>query len=198
MDIAAYLESGVLEEYCLGLLSDEDAAFVAALSLQHPEVKRELDNIEMGIERFAALQATEPRAELKNRILSALSFSDSPLNINNLPVITQRSNADDWLKVIEHLIPAEPHEDFICDMIRQDANVVQMFVVTRNDVPEEIHTDMIEGFYILQGQCRCKVGNNIYTLDPGDFLEIPLHTEHDIKILSSRVVAILQHRLLAS
>jgi mannose-6-phosphate isomerase-like protein (cupin superfamily) len=197
MDIKQYIESGILEEYCMGLLSNADEAFVIQLSLLYPEVKQELTEIEQVLYKLAGNNAVIPDPALKTKILSALTYSDYPLDINNLPVVDQYSDYQAWLQAVEHLIPQEPHDDFIMKVVREDDKVAQMFVVTRHDVPVETHDDRIESFFILKGECRCTVGSEIFTLTPGDFLEIPLYTEHDIKILSPKVVAILQHRAMA-
>ncbi len=197
MDIKQYIESGILEEYCMGLLTAEDEAFVIQLSLIYPEVKQEITEIEKVLYNISSQNAVVPDPRLKQQILSSLTYSDYPLNINNLPVIDQYADHEAWLQAFGHLIPAEPHDDFIMEVLRQDDKVAQMLVIARNDVPVETHDDRIESFFILQGECRCMVGNDYYTLTPGDFLEIPLHTEHDIKMLTPKVVAILQHRALA-
>lgn len=68
-----------------------------------------------------------------------------------------------------------------------------MLVITKADVPEETHDDRRESFFIMKGTCICVVDGIQYELNPGDFLEIPLHTNHDIKIVTPYVVAILQH-----
>jgi len=198
MDIHRFIESGILEEYCMNLLSTEDAAFVIQMSLLYPEVKQELERIELAFEKLSAEEAINPNPELKNKILSALIYSDYPLDINNLPVVNKYSNAEDWLKAFAHLIPAEQPEGIFIEVVRYDDKVAQMFVVACQDVPKEVHTDKLESFFILEGQCRCTVGEEVIMLNAGDFLEIPLHTEHDIEMLTPRVVAVLQHRFLVA
>jgi mannose-6-phosphate isomerase-like protein (cupin superfamily) len=69
-----------------------------------------------------------------------------------------------------------------------------MLVVTRLNVPPEIHEDLAESFFILKGQCTCTIGGRRVTLNPGDHLDIPLHVSHDITIDSPYVIAILQHQ----
>jgi mannose-6-phosphate isomerase-like protein (cupin superfamily) len=197
MDIRRFIESGILEEYCLGLLSAEDAAFVIELTLLYPEVKHELEKIELAMERLAAEEEVKPDPALRNKILSALIYSDHPLDINNLPMVNKYSNAEDWFDLLKHLIPAEPPKGIFMETIRQDNKIAQMFVVACADVPPETHTDTMESFFILEGECRCTVGEDVVTLGPGGFIEIPLHTLHDVKMLTPRVIAILQHRFIA-
>ncbi|MDB5136457.1 MAG: hypothetical protein JWP37_3060 [Mucilaginibacter sp.] len=197
MDVQKFIESGILEEYCLGSQNEEEQAFVIQMSLLYPEVKKELTAIELNMENLAALNAITPGDEVKEKILSSIEFSDAnaPLDLNDLPITDENSNHQLWLNVLAHLIPSEPADDFSCEVIRQDERVTQMLVVTKTDVPEELHEDRIESFFILKGTCVCIVGGQLFRLTSGDFLEIPLHTVHDIKIISPYVVAILQHKV---
>lgn len=198
MDIKKFIESGILEEYCLGLLNEEEQSFVIQMSMLYPEVKQELVAIELSMEKLAEQNAISPDVELKQKILSTLGFSDTeaPLDINNLPFTDKNSKHHEWLSALGHLIPADPTEDFLMHVLRQDQLAAQMLVITKNDVPEETHDDRMESFFILKGTCVCFVDDRIYRLTPGDFLEIPLYANHDVKIISPYVVAILQHRYL--
>jgi len=198
MDIQAYIESGILEEYCAGLLSTNEQAKLIKMSMLYPEIKLELNAIELALEQLAALNAIMPVASLKPQIFKALGFQDdgAKLDLNNLPATNKYSNHYHWLNTLAHLIPEIPAEDFLAEVLRHDEQIAQLLVITKNDVPEETHGDLIESFFILKGKCECTVGDHLYKLSPGDFLEIPLHVEHDIKIVSPYVVGILQHRFI--
>lgn len=195
MDIGKYIESGVLEEYCLGLLSDEEEAYLIQMTMLYPEIKAELTAMETAMEKMANLNAVDPSPLVKQKVLSALGFNETgALNINELPVISQSADPAPWVKVFALLIPDEPSEDFVSHAIRDDEQVQQMLVVTKTNVPEEQHGDFLESFFILQGRCECTIGGNYYALGPGDFIEIPLHTKHDIKLVTPHVTAVLQYR----
>ena len=163
------------------------------MQLVHPEIREELDIIESTIEQLALSHAIAPRPQLKDRILSAV-FAEDIVDLDNLPPTSKYSNYESWLKAVEHLLPAEPFEDFFGHVLRQNDKIAQTLVVTRLNVPEEVHEAIAESFFILKGTCACTVGNQLFTLNAGDHLDIPLHTSHDIKILSPYVVAILQHQ----
>lgn len=192
MNIQEYIASGILEQYCLNLLDDQGRADVVKNSLLFPEIRQELAAIETAIEKLAESQSIVPDKNLKGRILNKLGFANK-LDLNNLPVVDAYSNYTDWLAAVEHLIPAEPFEPFFAEVLRHDDKAAQTLVITNLDVPEEVHEDRIESFFILKGQCTCTVGNELFTLKAGDFLEVPLHVAHDIKIESPYVIAVLQH-----
>ena len=194
MDVKKYIESGVLEEYCLGLLNEEDKSFLIQMTLLYPEVKAELSAVELVTERLADAYAVEPDPAVKQKILTSLGFDKTVFDINNLPAVDENSDHQTWLNTLAHLIPDVPLEDCTMNDVRKDDHFQQKLVVTKMDVAEEDHDDYLESFFILKGQCECTVGNDIIKLGAGDFLEIPLRVKHNIKVTSPYVVAILQYQ----
>lgn len=193
--IKAYINSGNLEQHCFDLFNAERAKELAELRKAHPEIRQELKEIEQTIELLAKSQAIEPDPRLRQKLLNVLGFADEELlDINNLPPTSKYSSYTSWLKAVEHLIPAEPFEDFFMHVLQQDEHIAQMLVVTRLDVAPEVHEDVAESFFILKGRCTCTIGDEMVTLNAGDHLDIPLHVTHNVKIESPYVIAILQHQ----
>jgi mannose-6-phosphate isomerase-like protein (cupin superfamily) len=198
MDIQAYIYSGVLEQYCLGMLDDEQAAFVVQMSALYPEVKSELGNIESAFENFAQDGAIEVNPVVRANIISAIehTFSDAVLDIHDLPEIKKTSNYEGWLNCVAHLIP-DTIEDFSAHVLRQTPAITQLLVISRVDVPEESHEEVFESLLILKGECECTIGTETIQMQAGDYIDIPLHIPHNVKVLSPYVVAILQHKAVA-
>jgi quercetin dioxygenase-like cupin family protein len=196
MDIQKYIESGVLEEYCLGHLNEADQAYLIQMTMLYPEIKKELTAVELAFEKLAVSSAAEPGDKVKQRILDSIGFieDDLELNITGLPVIDHPASPQPWLNAFAHLIPEEPAEAFSLHVIRQDAIVQQMLVTSSDDVPEEEHGEFFESLFVLKGRCECTIGENLYALGAGDFIEIPLHVKHDIKLITPFVTAVLQYR----
>jgi mannose-6-phosphate isomerase-like protein (cupin superfamily) len=195
VNISDYINSGILEQHCFDIFDEKRGQEITALRLVHPEIDHELNEIEDTIFQMAKSHAITPAPHLKQSIWRALGFlSEGKLDIGNLPPTDKNSSDTAWLNTVAHLLPAEPYEDFFSALLRQDAHIAQTLVVTRMNVPEEIHEEVAESFFILHGQCACTVGGDVFILNAGDHLEIPLHINHDIKILSPYVIAILQHQ----
>ena len=53
MDIREYIESGILEEYVAGELTEEQMLEVEKMSRQHPEIKRELQELQEALNIYA-------------------------------------------------------------------------------------------------------------------------------------------------
>ena len=60
----------------MGLASPEEAKQVEYWLSQYPEIKQELDAIEMSLETYAQAHAIEPGAEVKTKILTQISQED--------------------------------------------------------------------------------------------------------------------------
>jgi mannose-6-phosphate isomerase-like protein (cupin superfamily) len=196
MDIQAYIKSGILEEYCMGQLSGEEQAFLIQMTLLYPEIKKALTEVELLIEKLAISAAVEPRPVIKDRIFTELGFvsADIQLNIMKLAAIDKNADHEAWLRAVNSLIHDKPADGFVRHELRKDDHLQQMLVIAATDVAEEEHGDYLESFLILKGDCECTVGNDLFKLSAGDFIAIPLHVKHDIKILSPHVVAVLQYQ----
>ncbi|MCU0340453.1 MAG: anti-sigma factor [Spirosomaceae bacterium] len=78
IDVKAYIESGVLEDYLGGNVSEQERREVECLSKIYPEIKTELDQIADTLEGLARAQAVKPPAALKDKIMAQLEFEDAP------------------------------------------------------------------------------------------------------------------------
>lgn len=72
MDIKKYIESGVLEQYLLGLLSESEAREVERLASEYSEIRKELDSLELSLENFAQANATKMPEGLTDKILKKI------------------------------------------------------------------------------------------------------------------------------
>jgi len=195
MNLQDYINTGILEQYCLGLLDSDEASQVVNYCATYPELQEELNSIEAAIEKMVDANAVNPPTQLKEKILGRLGFvGNDVLDINNLPPTDAYSNYLSWLQAVEHLLPAEPFEGLNIQVLQHNDKIAQMLVVAKVNVPDESHDNYTESFFILQGKCSCTIDGKEVFLNAGDFLEIPLYAEHDIKMLTPTVTAILQYR----
>ncbi|MCU0353073.1 MAG: anti-sigma factor [Cytophagales bacterium] len=69
MDIQAYISSGILESYVLGLATPEENLEVERLAVQHAAIREEIAAIQTALESYAA---TAPAPSLKGKVMSKL------------------------------------------------------------------------------------------------------------------------------
>jgi len=72
VDVNAYIESGIIETYVLGLASAEEAAELEALAVQYPGIKQAVDAFASLIQSNISEDGITPPAELKQQIMDAL------------------------------------------------------------------------------------------------------------------------------
>lgn len=72
MNIEEYISSGILEAYVFNELSEKERREVEAMLEKYPELREELNAIELGLEDMAMATAVQPKSELKNNILGSI------------------------------------------------------------------------------------------------------------------------------
>nr|MBS0038356.1 anti-sigma factor [Saprospiraceae bacterium] len=68
MEIKEYIESGVLERYVLGNVSQQEQAEVQCMARVYPEIKEEIASLENVLIGYAEVHATPPPTGLKQKI----------------------------------------------------------------------------------------------------------------------------------
>lgn len=109
-DVNAYIESGILELYVLGQLTEQECREVEEMAQKHPEIKKELVAVERALEGYALENAVTPSADLEDRILATLSNDNStssggsssitPTPTNEPKIIPLHTNTDKRVKVL--------------------------------------------------------------------------------------------------
>ncbi|WP_342088927.1 anti-sigma factor [Dyadobacter sp. OTU695] len=74
MNIQAYIESGILEEYVLGTVSPQEKQEVECMSHIYPEIKEELLRTESALEEYALKHQATPPPSLKESIFAQMNF----------------------------------------------------------------------------------------------------------------------------
>lgn len=71
MNIKKYIQSGIIEAYALGALSDKEAREVEHMATQHPEVKQYIMELQGTLESYATAHSVPPKSEWKDEIIAA-------------------------------------------------------------------------------------------------------------------------------
>ena len=72
MDVQAYIESGVIESYVLGMTDTHESAQLEQLMNQYPEIKQAVTAFEASLERSALSNAVAPKTEVKEKLFAQL------------------------------------------------------------------------------------------------------------------------------
>jgi len=75
LNIQAYIESGIIETYVLGLASPSESAEFEQLCAQYPELVAARRRFEEGLEKHASTHAVQPPVGVKVKILEAIALN---------------------------------------------------------------------------------------------------------------------------
>ncbi len=195
LNLQEFLNSGLLELYLIGSLMPEEIALVELMRISHPEVLQEMKDLELFHEQDAMRHAVKPnpRIDQKMELIFTSLLAEQKMQLSETPLITSFSSSNDWLELISPLLPTDHAPERFEKLLRNNNGIMQVLVVSHTHIEEEIHEDVMESFLILKGSCVCTIGDQNTIMGPGDFMEIPLHLPHDVRITSKSVTAILQH-----
>ncbi|MBC7565802.1 MAG: hypothetical protein H7223_02435, partial [Pedobacter sp.] len=71
----SYIESGILELYVLGQLTAQEQKEVQAMASSYPEIRQEIEAIEIALEKYAMKNAMKPTIGLQDRIFERIGLT---------------------------------------------------------------------------------------------------------------------------
>ena len=189
------LGSGLIEEYCLGVLNEYEITELEKLALVHPEIQKEIDDTRLVINQFAKKTDGHPDLSLKDKIFQSIfdGNKDEADRLSYHHFINPHSDLSFWKDQVAHIEDPGKRSNIHLHPIKNEGKTEQFIAWVKSEVDDEVHEDMIESFLILEGTCCCHLNDQKFDLKPGDFLEIPLYTRHSLCVSSKEnVKAILQ------
>ncbi|NEN25507.1 anti-sigma factor [Cryomorpha ignava] len=97
MDINAYISSGILQEYALGHISDQERSEVECMSKIYPEIREALTTSEIDLESFAAAYAVKSPSKSRENILVAVKRQAQDSTIHS---VTKDDNASETKEIL--------------------------------------------------------------------------------------------------
>lgn len=194
MNIKEYIESGIIGDYCLGLLNEASRLEVEKNMVLHPELKLEMEAHQNALASYATGFEQPVPGHVREKTLALIDNLAKEENVqyDDLPILNRFSNYQNWLKVVRPLLPAQLIKEHFVKVLYEDEKLIQVAMWVQHYYPDEIHHDVEECFMILEGECECDVEGEKINLGPGDFLNIPLHKHHDVKVTNGPVLAVVQ------
>jgi len=81
-----FLASGLLEQYALGITSEEESALVERYLNSFPEVRAEYTSMRKALDQYAKQYAIQPPEMLRNRVIDAVDHQQARSQDDNEPV----------------------------------------------------------------------------------------------------------------
>ena len=100
IDIQQYIDSGQLEAYVLGTLSEAESVEITALLEVHPSLKQEVEEIEAGLMGLGSQQlSSEPSDSILTNALSQIEEEESTIAASTLPT-TATIKPFAWVRIL--------------------------------------------------------------------------------------------------
>ncbi len=191
MDITQYIKSGVLEEFVLGTLSNDNNSNVIVLSNQHPRIKEELNKIEEGLKQYLNQYALTPPKNLKAIILQLIDEEELLAHPPILNINSKISDYNPWLNKIKE---AEEYDNLHMEVIGNYENATMVIAWIKEGEIDHEHNEYSENFLIVEGSCIATIGNVTSNYGVGDYVHFPVNLNHSYKVTSNipmKVIACL-------
>lgn len=191
LNVKAYIESGIIEEYCLGVTTRAQAQLFEEYCEQYPEIRAALEEAQQSLEHYAEGFARAPSAGNLNQILDTVNAEfnlgkatlSAAGRLDHFIPISPSSAHQQWAHLTASLEPPADFDIHVHELYADEEYSLAVLWI-RNSVPPEIHDDMFESALCLEGSCIGVLGDEEVRLEPGDFWDIPLHREHFLKVRS--------------
>jgi len=191
MDIEKFIASGLLEEFVLGVISDENKKIVNDLAKQYPQVKEEILAIEESFEIYSTQYEMTPPPNLKAKIMDKINEEERlklpPLLTSTSPI----SDYDYWLGKVKE---PEQYESMHMEIIGEYESAKMVIAWIKEGEPDHSHDQYSEIFLIVEGSCTATIGDQTADYEVGDYVCFPIHVNHSYHVTSKmpmKVVACL-------
>lgn len=198
MNAADFIQSGLIESYCLGFTSPDENAVVEKMAAMFSEVKEEVEKTKAGFSSILQPDIT-PSPVLKTNIMQAVYTQQAAMHKKFIPLMHQPHPFHcyyDAAAANEITEAAEDFNNFLVKELPSTREVINLAVWARYGPEEETHTDIREYIAILEGSCDMYMGDKKMTYSRGEIISIEPGIPHHAVVTSEKpMFALVQRQL---
>jgi len=197
-----YIKSGILEMYVLGLTSEAENLEIANLADVNAAIQHEIETITNSLINYAEKDVNAVDPTIKPMFLATIDYTKrlEGGEAQMFPAILNEQSKvldyEPWLSREDMTAPAG-YDNLFVKIIGYDAKAITAITWIKEGTPYETHKTEYEKFLIVEGSCDIVTDAKVYSLLPGDYLSIPLHVRHQVKITSKIPCKIILQRVAA-
>ena len=201
--IKAYINSGIIESYVLGITDAEEEKEVEQMAAIHAEIRTAINFFSMELENHAIANAIPPDVTIKPFLMATIDYTERLQNgeVPTFPPLLHEGSLitgyESWLNRTDMILPLGFNEEFYAKIIGYTPQATTAIIWLSHGAPIEVHENELERFLIVEGTCDITIGENVHQLVPGDFLAIPLHKPHSVKVTSAIPCKLILQRVAA-
>ncbi len=202
LSIEQYINSGILEQYVLGLTTTEESIEVTNYAKQFIEIQKEIEEIETALQLQSLASFAKPNIATKAFLLATIDYTERLKNgeiVLTPPILNEHSTIKDfdkWLKRPDMFLP-ENSDELFGKIICANEQATTVIAWLKSYAPSEVHDNEYERFLIIEGSCEIIIENKIHTLSIGNYMQIPLGAQHHLNITSSIPCKVILQRVAA-
>ena len=201
MDIDGYIASGILENYCLGICSDEERTTVEQYSTTYPVIRKEIENIRLSLEDYFKAKGIRPAPSVKIAVMQSIYKQIAASDPSYPPLIDGKLPATmmvKWIAAKDIPKPEAGFENLYVADLPSTNEVTNFFVHAKYGHEEEMHEDFIEYLYVIRGSCTMDFDGEKRSYREGDIISIMPHIRHSATVTSNEpMIALVQRQVCA-
>ena len=156
MDIGAYINSGIIEKYCMGTCSAREREELERLAAAEPRIREEINAVQASIEQYLLANQVKPTPSVKIKLMQEIYRQIAMANPIYPPLIRGEASIDElrsWIK--SNALPELPAdlENLAPTAIPSTGEIENFFVFARKGHEPELHDHFIEYLYVIKGSC---------------------------------------------
>jgi mannose-6-phosphate isomerase-like protein (cupin superfamily) len=184
------------------MASAEEVKQVEEMAYTHKEVKRKIEEISETLKTYAESYSKTPDITIKPMIMASIDYEER-LKKGEQPSFPPILNSDsttehysEWTNRKDMILPDDFNGIYL-KIIGYTPQAITAIAWLQSETPHEVHTDEHEKFLVLEGTCDIDIDGDIHSLIPGDYLSIPLHAGHVVRVTSQIPCKLILQRVAA-
>lgn len=201
MNAAEFIQSGIIETYCLGFTGNEENILVEKMAVDYPEVREEIERVRASFNQFLQKRKIQPSSSVKTAVMNTIYSQQASLKKEWVPLMHE---ATDFTRYHQSATanqlkyPEEPFENIYVQELPSTREVINFAVWAKSGHEEEAHYDRNEYIAILDGSCDMYMEGKITAYKKGEIIPIMAGIPHHAIITSAQPMFALVQRQLIS
>ena len=201
-NIREIIESGIIDLYVLGATTPEETVEVEKLAISFPEILNEINLIKSTLTDLSNINKKNPGVTVKPFLFASIDYMERlqggeiPINPPILSSESKISDFQEWLSRDDMVIPGD-FKDYHIKILSHTPAMSCAIVWIEHEAPFEVHDNELEKLLIIEGSCEITYGDYVKQFYPGDFFDVPMHTDHRVLITSEIPCKVILQRIAA-
>ena len=197
----AFINSGIIENYCLGICSKEEKIELLQMAALHPIVRSEIEKVTQYFENLLLENAIAPKPSVKNSVLRSIYKKNALVDRTYVPLIENDSATKalgQWILDNNIHSPEAEFDDLFVIPLPSTDLVTNFVVASKKGHEPELHSDFIEYLYVIKGSCTMNFDGKEHSYNAGNIIAIPPDVIHFAVVTSLQpMLALVQRQLTA-